>query len=218
MPCLVAKCLWTWSRYPCAESLYLYVDWVICTVHDVYWQLLHQPSLQPSQEFLLLCDHFSGDAVPIIRMRPSGNSWYMFSLTRTGVGGREEFTAAIQRSKNMIVKYIFHYRQQALCAVSSEQCRWGGGSIVYGVNYICSWFPGGEIYDTADTLMTRETTLVSQTPSSHYPEFDHCVLPTSRRFVSDIWRRWKIFVSNMEQFLDPAYKYQFSTEYVKSFF
>ena len=93
---------------------------IICTVHDTYWQLLHQPSLQPSQEFLLLCDHFSGDAVPIIWLRPSGNSWYMFSLTRTGVGGREEFTAAIQRSKNMIVKYILRYRRQALCA---EYCQ-----------------------------------------------------------------------------------------------
>ena len=118
----------------------------------------------------------------------------------------------------MIVKYILHYRQQALCAVCCQLWAVSLRRRVYGVNYICSWFPGGEIYDTADTLMTRETTLVSQTPSSHYPEFDHCVLTTSRRFVSDIWRRWKIFVSNMEQFLDPAYKYQFSTEYVKSFF
>ena len=85
------------------------------------------------------------------------------------------------------------------------------------VNYICWWFPWGEIYDTADTLMTRESTLVSQTPSSHYREFDHNVPPTWRRFVSHIWQCWKIFVINMEQFLSPLININFQLNMWKVF-
>ena len=75
---------------------------------------------------------------------------------------------------------------KALCRYC-VQCGWGGGC---SVNYICWWFPWGQIYDTGDTLMTRVNFGVPNTESLIMKTFD-------------IWQCWTIFVFNMEQFLSP---------------